>query len=110
MYVYTTTARVVPKNVTKSPQALKTSVLQWRFAASVENRIQRFIVEATPHGDGGEANMPVSESTARTERIASLSSLKPSTTYHLKVVAEYEDGFQAESETFVFTTTGTHFF
>lgn len=54
--------------------------------------------------------MPVFELTDPTERIATLSSLKPSTIYHLKVVAEYDDGTQAESEEFIFTTSGTFFY
>lgn len=73
----------------------------------MENRIQEFTVEATPQGDPGEGNMPVPESIASTERIATISSLKPSTTYKLKVVATYDDGIQAESEKITFITSGT---
>lgn len=76
----------------------------------MEDHIEGFIVEATPHGNGGEGNVPVSESTAPTERFATLSFLKPSTTYHLKVVAKYEDHFRAESEKITFTIPGTQIF
>ena len=35
-------------------------------------------------------------------------SLNPKTTYHLKIVAVYNDGFEAESEELAFTTPGKH--
>ena len=104
--IYTNTARVVPEKVSTSSPALKTNV-HWRFPTSMESCIKGFLVNATQHGDGGEGNMPVSESVPSTERLATLSNLKPSTTYHLKVVAKYEDGFQAESEEITLTTPGT---
>ena len=101
-----TTARVTPEKVTTSHQGLNTNV-QWRFAPNVESRIKKFIVEVTAGGDGGESSVPLSVSTGPKDRFATLSSLKPSTTYYVKVVAEYEDGFQAESKDHHFTTSGT---
>lgn len=108
MYAYINTSRVTPEIVSASHQALKTNI-QWIFDRNVENRITNFIVEAIPHGGEGEGNMPVSESTAPTERFASLSSLKPSTTYHLTVAAEYKDGSLARSDERNFTIPGTFF-
>lgn len=105
MCAYTNTARVIPEKVTTSSLALKTNV-HWGFPTDMKSHIEGFIAEAIPDGDG-EGSVPVSESTAPTERFACLSFLKPSTTYHLKVVAKYEDGFQAESENITFTTPGT---
>lgn len=95
-----TTARVKPEMVTTTPQALNTNV-QWRFASNVENRIKKFIVEITQGGVEG-----LSVSTGPKDRFATLSSLKPSTTYRVIVVAEYEDGFRAESKDHGFTTAG----
>ena len=46
------------------------------------------------------------ESTMRNVARFRNDSLNPKTTYHLKIVAVYNDGFQAESEEFSFTTPG----
>lgn len=100
-----TTARVMPEKITTNSQALNTNV-QWKFAYNVESRIKEFIIEVTPGGDGGEGCVPLSVSTGPKNRFAALSYLKPSTTYRVKVVAEYEDGFRAKSKDHGFTTTG----
>ena len=108
-YAYTTTARVTPEKVSTSPQALITNV-HWRFPTSMDSRIKGFLVKVTQYGDGGEGNVPVSESTTGpTKRFATLPSLKPSTAYDLKVIAEYDDGIEAESEKISFTTSGNFF-
>ena len=101
-----TLARVMPKVVTASAQTLSVDV-QWSFGQNVEDRIKTFIVEVTPDGWGGRVDVPAPVSVHRKERFATFFSLKPNTTYHLKVIAEYEDSARAESEEFTFTTSGT---
>ena len=104
----TTLARVIPKVVTASAQALNANV-QWSFGQNVEDRIKTFIVEVTPDGGGGRVDVPAPARVHRKERFATFSSLKPNTTYHLKIIAEYKDSARAESEEFTFTTSGTLF-
>ena len=77
----------------------------WRFTPIVQDQLKRFIVEAVPDGDGGEGGELVQR--APNERIATFSSLRPNTTYRVKVVAEYNDNKRVESEERSFTTSGT---
>lgn len=104
----TTLARVTPKIVTASAQALSANV-QWNFGRNVENRIKTFIVEVIPDEVGSRVGVATPVSIGHKERFATFSSLKPNTTYHLKVIAEYEDSVRAESDKFTFTTSGAFF-
>lgn len=92
--------------ITVRPQALSANV-RWRFAENVENCIKGFSVEAAADRDEMERIMPVSVSKAPYERSSTFYPLKPSNTYHVKVVAEYEDGVRVESKVLTFKTLGT---
>ena len=99
-------ARVRPENariVSKSPLS---TMVQWSFHPNVYQRIKSFHVTCRNEEGKFYASFPAKK---EMENVAEFSnaSLKPRTTYCAKVVAKYEDGFEAESDEVPFTTKGT---
>ena len=96
--------RVRPKIVLPIAPAILCTAIQWTFRMNVENRIETFRIIC--RNDAGNLIDVKEKITMRNVAKFKNDSLKPRTTYHVKIVAVYKDGFEVASDESSFTTLG----
>ena len=93
--------RVKPK-IQRVFQTTNSTSVQWMFCL---DRVKKFRVICID-GSGKGVDMNARQETQGEVFVGELNNkfLVPETTYHIKVLAEYEDGFESESEPYPFTS------
>ena len=97
--------RVRPIIVPPIVLAILYTTIQWIFRLNVEDRIKTFrVICRNAEGKLIDVNEELMmRNVAKFEN----NQLKPWTTYYVRIVAVYKDGFEAASEESSFTTLGT---
>ena len=90
---------MAPKDLQVTPDILKTKI-SFKFDDNVEPHMSKFTVDASPTVSSNAVVL------SRHDRTVELHSLTPNTSYHVRVIAEYNDGKASSSETVPFTTPG----
>ena len=83
------------------------TTIQWIFRLNVEDQVDTFRVICR-NAEGKSINVK-EKVTMRNVAKFKNDLLKPSTIYHVKIVAVYKDGFEAASDESSFTTLGMYF-
>jgi hypothetical protein len=96
------TVRVRPVIIPPIIPAILFTTIQWVFRLNVDDQIRTFLM--TCRGEGGESISVKEKLTMKNVAKFKNDLLEPKTEYHVKVVAVYNDGFEAESDEHSFTT------
>ena len=84
--------------------AILFTTIQWVFHLNVDDRISTFRVVCRDE-EGKSINVKEKLTMKNVAKFRN-DLLEPKTAYHVKVVAVYKDGFEAESDEHSFTTLG----
>ena len=98
-------ARVRPEIAPPIVPAILFTTIQWVFRLNVDDRISTYRVVCRDE-EGKSINVKEKLTMKNVAKFRN-DQLKPNTKYHVKVVAVYKDGFEAESDGHSFTTLGT---
>ena len=97
--------RVRPVIIPPIIPAILFTTIQWVFRLNVDDQIRTF--RMTCRDEGGESISVKEKLTMKNVAKFKNDLLEPKTEYHVKVVAVYNDGFEAESDEHSFTTLGS---